>query len=30
MVLAGTREGLFLARIAGKRWVGRAPAGPRC
>ena len=31
LVLAGTREGLFLAAIAAKRWVEPAPGhGPRC
>ena len=31
LVLAGTREGLFLAAIAAKRWVEPARrASPRC
>ena len=30
LVLNGTREGLFLAAIAAKRWVGPAPASRRC
>ena len=30
LVLSGTREGLFLAAIAAKRWVKARPAGPRC
>jgi hypothetical protein len=30
LVLSGTREGLFLAAIAAKRWVKPRAGAPRC